>query len=315
MTLTMRTCQQETDYGRIRAFLQEQLVRCRGRWMNWETIRLDLWRRHCLDPNDWPASMDEVTFIWETTEGQIAAVLNPEGPGEAFLQVHPDHRTPELEKEMIAVAEQQLASPVPDGQKKLSVWANEHDTLRQTILARRGYTKGDWPEHRWRRPLDLPIPDVPVAPGYTVRALGDVAELPTRSWASWKAFHPDAPDDQYEGWEWYLDIQRMPLYRRDLDIVAVTDTGDRTSPCEVASFCTVWFDDVTSDGYLEPVGTMPAHQRRGLARAVIGEGLRRLKRMGATMAHVGGFSVAANALYASIMSPEPELVERWEKRL
>ncbi|MBN1581131.1 MAG: GNAT family N-acetyltransferase [Anaerolineae bacterium] len=309
MTLTMRICQQETDYWRIRAFLHEQLIRCRGRWMNWEAIRLDLWRRHCLDPNDWPASMDEVTFIWETTEGQIAAVLNPEGPGEAFLQVHPDHRTPELEKEMIAVAEQQLASPVPDGQKKLSVWANEHDTLRQTILARRGYTKGDWPEHRWRRSLDLPIPDAPLPPGYTVRALGDATELPARVWASWKTFHPHDPDDQYEGGEWYQDIQRLPLYRRDLDLVAVAPGG------EIVSFCTTWFDDVTRDGFFEPVGTMPAHQRRGLARAAICEGMHRLKQMGATMAHVGGFSVAANALYASIMSPEPELVERWEKLL
>jgi ribosomal protein S18 acetylase RimI-like enzyme len=311
----MRMCKQETDYWRIRTFLRELFLLNRGRWLSWEVIRLDLWRRHCLDDSQWPPSMDEVTFIWETAGGQIAAVLNPEGPGEAFLQVHPEYGTPRLEQEMIAVAEQQLAAPGPDGRTKLSVWANEHDARRQQILARRGYAKGDWPEHRWRRSLDLPIPDAPVPPGYTVRALGDVAELPARSWASWKAFHPNDPDEGYGGWQWYRNIQHTPLYRRDLDIVAVTDANEVGSRGEIASFCTTWYDDMTRDGYFEPVGTMPAHQRRGLAKAVICEGMRRLKRMGATTAHVGGVSAAANALYASVMSPESELVERWEKRL
>lgn len=160
----MRTCKQETDYWRIRAFLRE-LFLLNERWQSWEVIRLDYWRWHSIENGNWPSSMDDVTFIWETAEGQIAAVLNPEGPGEAFLQVHPRLGTPELQEEMISVAEQQLAAPGADGRKKLSVWANEHDTLRQEILARRGYTKGDWPEHRWRWSLDLPIPDVPIAPG------------------------------------------------------------------------------------------------------------------------------------------------------
>jgi predicted N-acetyltransferase YhbS len=58
---------------------------------------------------------------------------------------------------------------------------------------------------------------------------------------------------------------------------------------------------------------MPEHQRRGLGKAVMCEGLRRVKRMGATLATVGGFSVAANALYASVMSPEYELQTPWSK--
>jgi len=33
----------------------------------------------------------------------------------------------------------------------------------------------------------------------------------------WNAFHADEPDDRYEGWDWYHNIQHAPLYRRDLD--------------------------------------------------------------------------------------------------
>jgi ribosomal protein S18 acetylase RimI-like enzyme len=195
-------------------------------------------------------------------------------------------RTQKLEEEMLIVAEEHLAIPGPNGQRRLHVWADERDTLRQGILTRRGYIKGDWPEcteYQRRRPMSMPIPDVPVAAGYTVRALGDIEELPARSLVSWKAFHPDEPDDRYQGWNWYHNIQRAPLYRRDFDIVAVAPNG------EFASFCTVWFDDVNLTCAFEPVGTAPEHQRLGLGKTVMCEGLRRLKRMGATMAYVARF--------------------------
>jgi hypothetical protein len=43
------------------------------------------------------------------------------------------------------------------------------------------------------------------------------------------------------------------------------------------------------------------------------EGLRRLKRLGAVHATVAGYSEAATALYASVISPNFMLVERWHK--
>jgi mycothiol synthase len=106
---------------------------------------------------------------------------------------------------------------------------------------------------------------------------------------------------------WYRNIQTAPLYRRDLDLVAIAPEG------EIAAFCTIWFDDVTRSGYFEPVATVPARQRRGLGRAVTTEGLRRLQRMGATTAFVSGYRTAANALYRSVMGPDHELYEPWVK--
>ena len=107
---------------------------------------------------------------------------------------------------------------------------------------------------------------------------------------------------------WYRNIQSAPLYRRDLDLVAVSPEG------AIASFCTIWFDDVTRSACFEPVATVPARRRLGLARAVLTEGLRRLQRLGAARALVGGYSPAANALYRSVMGPEHELSEPWVKQ-
>ena len=189
MQLTMRAYQTEEDYWRIRAFQREVFLLNDRRDLCWHVARLDYWRWHVIENCNACEPVKDVTFIWETPDEQMAAVLNPEGRGEAHLQVHPGRRTPELEEEMIVVAEQQLAGPGLDGQRALRVFADGRDTLRHDILLRRGYTQRGLSEHQWRRELDMPIPDVPVAPGYTVHSLGDTDELPTRSWASWRAFH------------------------------------------------------------------------------------------------------------------------------
>jgi mycothiol synthase len=78
-----------------------------------------------------------------------------------------------------------------------------------------------------------------------------------------------------------LDQRDTWLYRRDLDLVAIAPEG------AIASFCTIWFDDVTRSACFKQVATVPAYQRRGLGKAVMTEGLRHLQRMGATLALVG----------------------------
>ena len=76
----------------------------------------------------------------------------------------------------------------------------------------------------------------------------------------------------------------------------------------------MWYDDVTRSAYIEPVATVPEHLRRGLARATITEGLRRLQRMGAQRASVSGFEPGPNALYSSTLSPHHDLNKQWVKK-
>lgn len=303
MSLTRRRYQTEEDYWRIRRFLREVLGRNDRREWSWQVYRFDYWRWHGV-ANLGQGPLEEKVFLWETPQGELAAVLNSEGRGHAYLQVHPDHRSRSLEEAMVATAEEQLAIGDGQGGRRLYVWAHRGDPLRPDLLRARGYTPVDWLEYQRRRPLSGEIPEVPIAPGYAVRALGD-DELPARSWLSWKAFHPEEPDEAYEGWEWYRNVQRTPLYRRDLDLVAVAPDG------ELASFCTIWFDDVNRTAAFEPVGTHPAHQRRGLGKAVMSEGLRRAQRLGAELAFVGSYEPPAHALYASIGFVEYELAEPW----
>jgi GNAT superfamily N-acetyltransferase len=306
MKLTKRLYQCENDYWRLRAFLRDVFLYNDRQEYSWQAARLDYWYWFG-NPNLEHYALNETISIWETDEGDVAAFVTPESRGHAYLQVNLALRTPALEAEMLEAAEAHLSLPDDEGKRHLTVWAHQRDSLRQELLRARGYTRGDWAEHQFRRCLESEIADVLLPAGYTVRSLGDTAEIPARSWLSWRVFHPDEPAAHYLGWAWYPDIQRCPLYRRDLDLVAVAPNGD------LAAFCTVWYDDVTRTGYFEPVGTSPDHQRKGLGRAIMTEGLRRLKHMGALYATVAGYSQAAIALYSSVMSPEFQLFERWEK--
>jgi ribosomal protein S18 acetylase RimI-like enzyme len=60
-----------------------------------------------------------------------------------------------------------------------------------------------------------------------------------------------------------------------------------------AAFAMCWADPVGSVGEFEPVGVHPDHQRRGLGRAVMRQGLRRLRELGLRDAIV--FSLRSNA--------------------
>lgn len=301
-----RNYQTDEDYWRVREFLREVSMLNDRHDYAWSLLRWDYWRWH-VNENIFHFDLCQSVTLWEK-ERQIVAMVNPDSRGEAFFQIHPAYREAELISEMLDVAETKLTAQKDDGQNELIVWVNAADDMMKKIFTERGYTRSKFlAEYMRRRFFSQPIPDSVSPSGYIVRALGDESELPARSWLSWKAFHPAEPDEKYQGWEWYKNVQRVPLYRRDLDIVAVAHDG------ELAAFCTVWFDDVTRTAVFEPVGTHPNHQKRGLGKAVMSEGLRRAQRLGATLATVSSYSPGAHALYESMGFTEVDLLEPWIK--
>jgi mycothiol synthase len=301
-----RAYHDEDDYWRVRQFLRQVSLLNDRHDFAWSLLRWDYWVWH-INLNIFHFDLSAVVHLWEAN-GDIVAMLNPDTPGEAFFQFHPEFRDAISSSEMLDVAEQSLSKVNEDGKKELIVWVNAQDVSAKALFSQRGYLRSKYSaEHMRRRTLSQPLPDFDPPAGYTVRALGDECDLPARSWLSWKAFHPDEPDESYQGWEWYLNIQCIPLYRRDLDLIAVSSNE------EMAAFCTVWFDDVTRTAVFEPVGTHPAHQQRGLGKALMSEGLRRAKRLGATLATVSSYGKAAHALYESVGFTEYDLLEPWIK--
>lgn len=300
------------DFWKVRAFLRDTFFANGRVERNWQAYRFEYWVWHGVANLD-QGPLEEKVFLWETPEGELAAVLNAEGKGNAYLQMHPGFRSEELEDEMIGVAEERLWTiSTIDGKKKVAVWANADDALRTGLLEKRGFEKGKWTMHDRFMSLEGEIPEPVLTDGYVVKPMGEGAELLERCYASGLAFHPDNPAQAHENREdvtWYYNIMRSPIYSRDLDIVAVAPDG------AVASFCTIWFDDVTRTAACEPVATAPAHQRKGLATACIHEGLRRAKDKGATMGFVGSGEEHAHRCYESAGFTDFLLTQQWVKEL
>jgi predicted GNAT family acetyltransferase len=83
------------------------------------------------------------------------------------------------------------------------------------------------------------------------------------------------------------------------------------------AFALVWFDAANGAGLFEPVGCHPDHRRRGLATALLCEGLRRLRDLGATHALVANRvgNEAAGALYESVGFAPDGRSRTWRKPL
>ncbi|MBN1859134.1 GNAT family N-acetyltransferase [Candidatus Bipolaricaulota bacterium] len=311
MTLRHQHYREPADYWRTRAFFRELFVfgdRLSG---HWHVGEFDYWRWHWLE-NVVERLPDELS-LWEAGDGRIGAVLLQGDPGVCHLHVHPQFRTREFLHKMVGAAERDSAAAVDDGQRSVWVWTIEGDSLLPGVLCERGFEiqpeGGHSVEHNGRRSLDGPIPSVPIRDGFTVRSMGGPEELPKRSLASWRAFHPGEPDEGCDPTgAWYRNVQRAPLYRRDLDMVGVAPNGD------IASFAVCYFDDVSQTGVFVLDGTAIEYQRMGLAKAVMTEALRRLQWIGARTAYVSWYEAPAGALYRSVGFLDVSLGRVWVKR-
>ena len=305
MKLAPHPLQTEDDYWRVRNFLRDVFLENDRLEYSWSVPRLDYWRWHFILTCQACESVEKGMILWENENGEITAILNDLGGGELRLHIHPRFRTAEFENDVLAQTEMCFATQDESGRSFVYMPVFAGDTLHQEVLAQRGYAKQKGWSHHWRRDLDALLPDTPLPEGYIIRSMGDLDEHPARSWASWRSFHSDEPVGAYDGdYSWFRNLQSAPLYRRDLDIVAVTATG------EIASFCTIFYDDYTRSAVSVLVGTVVEHWRRGLGKAVIVEGMRRLKTMGCTRIFATAYDPPADALYGSVMQNHM-LAETW----
>lgn len=304
LNITPRKYEANPDFQRVRDFLIETygITQRPFNWLfdRWDYCRYFVATMRDRDPRQW----EEDIRVWEG-DGQLVGVASHEASrGEVYLQVRPDQRR--LEDEMMAWAEEHLAVETDDGKRRLRVRAYDYDTERQSMLEKRGYRRTDHLEHRFRRSLEVSLPEPQVPDGYVVRSLREDDDLGARCLALGRAFRDDNPVDL----EVYRSLQSAPGYRLDLDIVIEAPDGS------FAAVAIAWYDETNRIGMFEPVGTVPEHQKKGLGQALMHEGFRRLKDLGATTAYVGaGTQPEASALYRSVGFDEDFTDHAWTKVL
>ena len=302
MTIAHRQLQGMGDVMAVHAFMSDVYEQT-GDGRVWEIRRWEgmFWHDDPSDVAERLAHPSPTIRLWIDGD-QIVAVAHPEGPGDVHLQIRPGYEN--LTDDILAWAESSLPRVDTEGRQHLTTFALDGDEARRQVLATRGFVKDDWHMvQRWRD-LGPPLPEAPVAAGYTIRPMvagdaGDAGALAGLINAAFgHAFRPEA----------ITNFERSPSFDADLQMIAVAPDGT------VASHTGVTIDASTSLAIVEPVCTHPDHRRLGLATACMASGLIAAADRGASRATVGtGHDNASNNVYQALGFDEVEVVEAWSK--
>jgi ribosomal protein S18 acetylase RimI-like enzyme len=278
--------------------MQKLLMEARSRTSDWRYVHVGemMWGFFLVTCHLNPR---EYIRLWHDHQGKLAAyAILGEDPS-FDCQVLPEYEWSGIEAEAMDWAEscvnelrnrdaQRWSGPIVSG-------ARQDDEKRIAFLEQHGFRyRGEFTEVNMLRPLDESIPETLVPPGCQVRALSESGETSNRAgaerdvWLPWTA--GNVSDDDY------ARLMRLPGYYRELDVVAVPPDG------VIAAYVNCWVDPVNRIGDFGPVGARPPYRRQGLARAVLLEGLRRLKAHGMERVCVstGALNAPALRLYESI---------------
>jgi GNAT superfamily N-acetyltransferase len=246
-------------------------------------------------------------YLWETGSASApepspalmawAMFLPHEGSFDLF--VHPVvHGTPAHERVMDEYVAWAEARAREAGLKSLwPFWAMEDDVVLARLMQARGFqiTQADPAPPLFERALDdTDLPAVRLPAGFTLQGVHNPDAGRERARVTHAAFRVKAD------WETYCDeyarFRASPVYDGERDLLVRAPDG------RGAAACTLWYDRVNRVGLFEPVATHPDFQRLGLGKAVMAEGLRRMRAAGMRRAQLGfdPNNQAARALYTAL---------------
>jgi len=232
--------------------------------------------------------------LWEDAGGKLIgfALLSISEPGEVtdgwlWFCVHPDARCGEVEAAAVVWGETRMREVASwrGARVKLRSWVNAVDADRISVLTNCGFQID---RHFWRmaRSLSEPIAEPQFPQGFTLRVFP--GEQDAEAWVEmynqsfidhWN--HHDLTVDKFK-----YDLAK-PIYRKDLDLVAVAVDGTFAAFCH-GEISTEECDRTgRNEGWIMSLGTRRGFRKIGLGRAMLLAGLHRLKAAGVETAIIG----------------------------
>ncbi len=305
--LTCRAYAGDRDMARIRA------LQIAGRAANNGTYYV-----HCGDLDWWlnqppdEAGRRSNIRLWEDA-GELRAWCMHVPKEDSFdFFAHPAERGSERALAMLREGVEWAAerAKAGGGDKLTNIWIADTDDVSLQQWRACGFVTiepAGGPIFMQSLERELELPRVPE--GFAVCDACTEADFRLRVEATHGAFGIERTWEPY--WQKNLGFFRSPVYNGTHNLFVRSPDGHG------AAACVIWLDLVNKVGLFEPVGTHPAFQKMGLGKAVMREGLRRMKAAGMTLASVGtgADNVAAIALYRSLGFKErwmsANLVKRW----
>lgn len=216
--------------------------------------------------------------LWHGADQALEAFLWPSATQVDILTRCPD--TAVYEQALHHVESHRTGSPL--------CWSFSHDSIRNQVLSRRGYTRTKHSFSLQARSLDRPPPVVPLQRAVTIRQARahDAAPIALTHRAAFSSNRLSASN--------FERVMNSPTFRPELHLVAERESG-------IAGYIIAWLDPHNHIGLIEPLAVEPNSRGVGLANALLSAALTRLSAAGARTALVNTApdNPGAAALYAA----------------
>ena len=250
--------------------------------------------------SSWAFDYPNNVGLWVDGGGQVLAWAVMQTPFWAIDYACHAGAVQDTHQEILAWADgrahQILGTPSGLDKWCVNVFADQAGRIRD--LEQAGFvSQADMGEDSWskvlmRRPAEMPSAEYTLPAGITIRPLAGESEASAYADLQRIVF---GSKNMTAGWR--SRTLQQPQYVPDLDLVAVAP--DRS----LVAFCICWLDQETDpvSGQVEPMGVHPDWRKSGIGRAILFEGLRRLRSYGASQIFVktDNYRDAAFKLYES----------------
>jgi mycothiol synthase len=220
--------------------------------------------------------------------GQLWALVTPEElNGRLQMWVLPEARGSGLESQIIAWGAERLGAEASEHGKpgRLRIQAREDQAEWRTLLQAEGFSIDRY-SYVMQRSLDEPIDTPRIPEGFVIREVAGAHEA-----VQWTEMFNLSFIDHPGSSPWTVEQVRHylvePIYRQDQNIVAIAPDGT------FAGFCWALINPELNErtghkvGEIDVLGTRRGFRKLGLGRALLLEGLRRLKAAGMATAQLG----------------------------
>lgn len=169
---------------------------------------------------------------------------------------------------------------------KSTVVISDQDLFFQGIAADLGYVATPGREYDAAFYLENISTAYDLPDGFRITTIKETYDLYQYLRVLWKGFNHELNGEgpfQYTKEKEKAAHQEMVRPNVDLNLKVAVVAPDGN----FVSYCGMWYDPVAGFAVIEPVATDPDYRRKGLGKAAVLEGIRRVGSLGAKVAYVG----------------------------
>jgi mycothiol synthase len=220
-------------------------------------------------------AMQALTRLWENHQGDCLAYAIADLWDNLWFDILPEFLNTPLETEVIQWGEEclqcQASQESDDEALTLDTNCYSDDLERIALLKRHGFVEKHLKTIQMLHRLQDPLPAPQLPAGFAIRCVQGEAEVEVLAELHRAAFETEDMTAEYR-----LSMMQVLGYDPELDLLAVAPSGKPVAFC----VCLIDPESGGKQGSADPIGTHPHYWKNGLARALLLEGLHRMRNRG-----------------------------------